>query len=193
MSPSTDAGLPAAIRERRTALGWSLRALSERSGVSAGMLSDIERGAKSPTVRLAYQIARALGCSITDLLDAEEGAGRGPAADGGAAVARSRVLDDPRAGVERRSHPSPLLHGRLEVAEYRLAPGASIGPLEPNRPGTVETAVVLSGTLELVLDGAVTPVPEGSNASHGVATTEYRNPSASDDTRFLVLVDTSRC
>ena len=27
------------------------------------MLSEVERGVKNPTVKLAYQIARALGCS----------------------------------------------------------------------------------------------------------------------------------
>jgi transcriptional regulator with XRE-family HTH domain len=178
------------VHARRTALGWSLRALSERSGVSAGMLSDIERGAKSPTVRLAYQIAQALGCSITDLLGPADGPD-GPV--GGVAFASPRTLDDPETGVTRRSHPAPLLHGRLEVAEYRLAPGAWTGAMAPNRPGTVETVVVLEGALELVLDGTPHPVEAGASASHGVHVTEYRNPSRTKPIRFMVLIDTSRC
>ena len=57
------------IRRRRLALGLTLEALAGQSGVSTAMLSEIERGMKNPTVRLAYQIALALRCSLTDLVD----------------------------------------------------------------------------------------------------------------------------
>src|SRR5690242_3842592 len=39
-----------AIKARREALGFTLRVLADRSGVSSSMISDIERGAKSPTI-----------------------------------------------------------------------------------------------------------------------------------------------
>lgn len=140
------------------------------------MLSDIERDRKSPTVRLAYQIARALDCSITDLVTDDDGGTQRLAAE----------------GVERTSHPSPLLHGGLEVAVYRLEPGATTGSMECNRPGTLETLVALDGAVELVLDGHATRLEEGDSTSHGVHRTEYRNTSDTDACRFLVLIDSSR-
>ncbi|MEM9380269.1 MAG: XRE family transcriptional regulator [Planctomycetota bacterium] len=184
MPHETDRTLPERIRALRGERGWSLRTLSDASGVSAGMLSDIERGAKSPTVRLAYQIARALGCTVTDLLEPSEGV-----ADG----APARVLDDPEGGVERTSYPDELLHGRLEVATYRLTPGASTGTMPRNRRGTIEMVVALDGAVEVVLDGSVQRLGAGASVSHGVHATEYRNSSRSAPCRFLVLVDSSRC
>lgn len=181
--------LGSALLALRRARGWSLRALSERSGVSAAMLSDIERGTKSPTVRLAYQIARALDCSITDLLGGPSGAATGAIA----APASATVLDDPDSGVRRTSHPNPLLHGQLEVAVYDLAPGASTGVMDANRPGTLETVVILEGEIELVLDGSATLLGPDQSASHGVHATEYRNPAEDRGARIMVLVDTSRC
>ncbi len=203
------------LRELREARGWSLRALAQRSGVSAAMLSEIERGAKSPTVRLAYQIAQALDCSISALLEGRAGPTAGPAdgpatappadapldsgrdpqgppTDDAARPRRAAVLEEPGGRLRRESHGSPLLHGRLEVVVYTLAPGASSGPLAPNRPGTVEQVVTLDGEVELLLDGRPSRLEPGASVAHGVHTTEYRNPSDAP-ARFLVLVDTTRC
>ena len=172
------------IKELRTARGLSLKALAGRAGVSAGMLSEVERGVKNPTVRLAYQISQALSCSISALLEPDlsaEGGTRGP-------VAR---LD--AEGVQREGHSSPLLHGQLEPVVYTIEPEAGTDALAPNRPGTLETVIVLDGELELILDGTAQRLAAGENLSHGVHTTEYRNPSREERCRFLVLVDTTRC
>jgi transcriptional regulator with XRE-family HTH domain len=201
-----DAGpLPARLSALRAARSLSLRELAARSGVSAGMISEVERGAKSPTVRLAYQLARALGCSLSELLEGpapfasrgESGDASGDASGGAPAAAvvvpgPRALLDDPASGLRREGHGHPLLHGRLEVAVYTLQPGARSGPLDPNRPGTLETLVVLDGRLELHLDGHPLHLEAGASAGHGVHATEYANPGR-DPCRFLVLVDTSRC
>lgn len=186
--------LPARLRALRSRRGLSQRELAGRSGVSVGMISEVERGSKSPTVRLAYQLAQALGVSLTELLEAPptpDSSGQpGPAV---AVSPRPRaVLDDREAGLLREGHGHPLLHGRLEVAVYTLAPGARSGAMAPNRQGTLETVVVLDGELELLLDGRATRLPKGASAGHGVHATEYANPGR-EPCRFLVLVDTSRC
>jgi transcriptional regulator with XRE-family HTH domain len=166
------------IRALRQARQWTLKELAERSGVSVGMLSEVERGGKNPTVRLAYDIAQAFGCSISALLEGPMGAA---------------LLEDPESGVRRESHSNPLLHGRLEVVIYSLEPGASTGVMAPNQPGTLECVVVLDGELELRLDGEPQRLAAGASLGHGVHATEYANPSADTGCRFLVLVDTSRC
>ena len=45
------------IRSLREAMDLSLRDLADRSGVSAPMLSQVERGETSPTLALAERIA----------------------------------------------------------------------------------------------------------------------------------------
>jgi transcriptional regulator with XRE-family HTH domain len=57
------------VRELRRARRWSLEALSQASGVSRSMLSEIERGEASPTLALALAISRALGTRLGDLVD----------------------------------------------------------------------------------------------------------------------------
>ena len=57
-----------ALKQRREAAGLSLRMLAERSGISSSMISDIERGAKSPTVVTVVRLAQALGVGAAALL-----------------------------------------------------------------------------------------------------------------------------
>ena len=55
-------------RERRTTLQMSQAELSERSGVAASHLSNIEKGRGNPTLEVMEAIANALDCSVVDLL-----------------------------------------------------------------------------------------------------------------------------
>ena len=49
----------------REAMGLSLRDLAERSGVSAPMLSQVERGETSPTLVIAERIASGLDLTLS--------------------------------------------------------------------------------------------------------------------------------
>ncbi|MEV6924866.1 XRE family transcriptional regulator [Dactylosporangium sp. NPDC051485] len=48
---------------------FSLESLAERSGVSAGLLSQIERGIGNPSFQTLLRVAKALGVSLAELLD----------------------------------------------------------------------------------------------------------------------------
>ena len=54
-------------------MGLSLRDLGERSGVSAPMLSQVERGETSPTLAVAAKIAAGLELTLSQLLRLDEG------------------------------------------------------------------------------------------------------------------------
>src|SRR5258707_14939319 len=82
------------VRALRDAMGLSLRELSERTGVSAPMLSQVERGETSPTLALAARIAAGLELSLSQLLRLEEGE----------AVSGVRH-GERRPGGRRRGHP----------------------------------------------------------------------------------------
>jgi ribosome-binding protein aMBF1 (putative translation factor) len=58
------------VRLARTEKGWTLRDLSEASGVSVSQLSSIERGAHLPSVESLLAIANALGHKPSKWLDA---------------------------------------------------------------------------------------------------------------------------
>ena len=144
--------LGARVRALREAMGLSLRDLGRRSGVSAPMLSQVERGETSPTLAIAGRIAGGLDLSLSQLLRLDEGGEltivrredrrTGGAPGGGHAF---EVLTPPDPGQ------------RAEVAVHRLAPGAVTGGQgDPPRhePGSRETAVVLQGRVKLACGGS---------------------------------------
>ena len=50
----------------------SLSELSDRSGVSKGMLSQVENGTVNPTIATAWKIANALGFTLHELFGEEK-------------------------------------------------------------------------------------------------------------------------
>jgi len=55
------------VRTLREAQGLTQQALSDEVGVSRVMIAQIERGAKAPSLPLALELARALGCTLEEL------------------------------------------------------------------------------------------------------------------------------
>src|SRR5213595_1859292 len=69
---SAIASLGPRIRALREGMDLSLRDLAERSGVSAPMLSQVERGETSPTLQVASRIAGGLELRLSQLLRLDE-------------------------------------------------------------------------------------------------------------------------
>ena len=138
------------VRALREGMDLSLRDLAERSGVSAPMLSQVERGETSPTLQVAARIAAGLELRLSQLLRLDE--------DGAVVVVRA---GEGRQGPKGRGHSyeiltPPLPGQRAELSRHVLAPGAVTGGAgDPpmHEPGSRETALVQSGRVVLVCDG----------------------------------------
>lgn len=145
------------VRSLREAMDLSLRDLAERSGVSAPMLSQVERGETSPTIALAERIAAGLELTLSQLLRLDEG--------DGVAVVRREERRHGGAGDHRYDVLTPPLPGlRAEVSLHTLGPHASTaGPGDPpmHEAGSRETAVVLEGSLNLVCGGVTHELNDG--------------------------------
>ena len=68
-----DIALGAAVRIRRRTIGMSQEALAEQCGVSFQQIQKYENGANRISFSRLVQIARALGCRVTDLMGALDG------------------------------------------------------------------------------------------------------------------------
>ena len=137
------------VKALREAMDLSLRDLAERSGVSAPMLSQVERGETSPTLQIASRIASGLELRLSQLLRLDE--------DGAVSVVRpSERRRGPTRGGHRYEILTPPLPGqRAELSRHVLAPGAMTGgPGDPpmHEPGSRETALVESGSATLAID-----------------------------------------
>jgi transcriptional regulator with XRE-family HTH domain len=140
------------IRALRDAIGLSLRDLAERSGVSAPMLSQVERGETSPTLAVAARIAQGLDLRLSQLLRLDEG--------GQVAIVRAGErrpgTSDPASGHRAEILTPPLPGQRAELSRHVLAAGAVTGgPGDPpmHEPGSRESALVQEGCVALVIDG----------------------------------------
>jgi transcriptional regulator with XRE-family HTH domain len=145
------------VKALREAMDLSLRELAERSGVSAPMLSQVERGETSPTLQVASKIASGLELRLSQLLRLDE--------EGMVSVVRAG--DGRRGGAGGHAYEvlTPPLPGlRAEVTRHALAAGAVTGgPGDPPRhePGARETAVVEHGSVTLHVDGSEHPLTTG--------------------------------
>jgi XRE family transcriptional regulator, regulator of sulfur utilization len=175
------------VRALREHMGLSLRGLADRSGVSAPMLSQVERGDTSPTLAVATRIAAGLDLSLSQLLRLDEGD----------TLALVRVDERRRGGAAARGHryevlTPPLPGQRAEVSAHTLAPGAgTAGPGDPPRheAGSRETAVALAGPLRLVCDGTACDLDEGDAVTFDADLPHhFENPSAAREVRFLAVV-----
>jgi transcriptional regulator with XRE-family HTH domain len=173
------------IKALREAMDLSLRDLAERSGVSAPMLSQVERGETSPTLSVASRIAAGLELSLSQLLRLDE-------SDGVAVVRGHERLLGGRADGHRYEVLTPPLPGqRAEVSEHTLAPGAATGgPADPpiHEPGSRETAVVLAGRLRLVCDGREHDLEQGDSVTFDSDLPHHFENPGRRETRFLSVV-----
>jgi transcriptional regulator with XRE-family HTH domain len=57
------------VRRLRKEKGWSQEEFADRAGIHRTYVSDIERGARNPTVAIIEQLAKPLGVTAGRLLD----------------------------------------------------------------------------------------------------------------------------
>jgi transcriptional regulator with XRE-family HTH domain len=172
------------IRHLREAMDLSLRDLSDRSGVSAPMLSQVERGETSPTLAVAERIAGGLELSLSQLLRLDE-------TDGVSVVraAERRRGGGPSHAYEVLTPPLPGL--RAEVSLHRLAPGASTaGPDDPpmHEPGSRETAVVVDGQVRFVCAGRIDELTGGDAVTFDADLPHhFENPGPGEASFYAVV------
>lgn len=136
------------IRSLRKARGLTLSQLAEKSGLSIGYLSLLERDRSTPSINALHTISRALGVTISWFFDAQSA----PQDERDFVVrrARRRRLEFSAGIVDELL--SPSLEGTLELLASRFPPGASSGDAPYTHNGE-EAGVIIRGTLELWVDG----------------------------------------
>jgi XRE family transcriptional regulator, regulator of sulfur utilization len=181
--PATPA-VAARIRALREAMGLSLRDLAERSGVSAPMLSQVERGETSPTLVVATKIAAGLELTLSQLLRLDEGQN--------VAVSRAGERRRFERGGHRFEELTPPLPGlRADVSLHALKPGAATGGrADPpmHEPGSRETTVVLGGTLALIVDGTRHELRAGDSVTFDADLPHHFENDGEEPTRFLAVI-----
>ena len=176
------AAVARAVRNLRQSRGWSLDELAGRSGVSKGMVVQIEGARTNPSIGTLCRLADAFGVTVARLVEP-------------APPRRVRVgaaSDAPLLWQGRYGGFARLLAGRgepdyVELWEWRLQPSDRHDSSD-HAPGTREVLHVLGGTLTVTVDGTDHVVRAGetidfpADEAHG-----YRN-GGKTPVRMLMVV-----
>lgn len=172
------AALGPMIRDARKRRAMTLAEVANRTGLSVGHLSQVERGLSTPTIRQLQQIAEVMGVTIgwffrSDTSDrAEE--------DGDVVVRadkRRRMSIDDNSMIDELLVPD--LHGALELLFCTIQPGAGSGP-EPYSHEGEEAGLILTGEMELWVDNQRYHLRAGDSFSfESTRPHHYRNSGTS--------------
>jgi XRE family transcriptional regulator, regulator of sulfur utilization len=160
--------------------------LAERSGVSAPMLSQVERGETSPTLTVAARIASGLDLRLSQLLRLDEAG----------AVTIVRASERGGGGNAQRGHRFEVMTAaqpgqRSELSRHTLAPqGATGAPDDPpmHEPGSRESALVEQGSLVLVCDGQRYELFEGDCVTFDADLPHHFENATDTEAAFLAVV-----
>ncbi|MGW6401536.1 helix-turn-helix domain-containing protein [Streptomyces sp. NPDC055134] len=176
------------IKALRKQAGLTLDELSRRSGISTGLISQVERGKGNPSFASLVQIAHGLDVAIGRLFHLAEQV---------SPVVRAherRSLDfhgSDAADGDRFELLSPSLNGALEVLWVVTQPGHDTSAT-PFRHNGEEFGIVLSGVKDVYLDGVRHRLEAGDSITYSCSTPHwYVNPGDQPATSIWVVTPPS--
>ncbi|MET8981202.1 XRE family transcriptional regulator [Streptomyces sp. NPDC004539] len=171
------------VRDARKDRGWSLEALSARSGVSKGMLVHVEQARANPSINTLCRLADALGTTLSRLVEPVElPPVRTVRAGEGACLWRS-AHSAGRGVLLVGSEPS----SSLEMWDWTMYKGDSYGG-ESHLPGTRETVHVLQGSLRIEVHGEATVLHRGDSAVFAADHTHTYSHTGDGKLHFVLAV-----
>lgn len=139
--------LGAKVARERSARGWSLAQLAQRSGLSTAAVHKIEKSGMTPTIASLMKIAAALGKSVAYFVDEPVT----PDVNVVRGDARARVYTS-KQGLDLRNLSGRYGGFAMAGAEAAVEPRAHSGPTRMNHPGE-ELVIVLEGRMAFDVDG----------------------------------------
>lgn len=182
------------LAELRKEHRYSIRKLAEKAGVSASLVSDVERGKVEPSITTLKRLSDALGTTLTFFFSepAEERSRVVRAAE--RVVLRgsdnsSEASSDNRKGV-RFELASPEHAEGIEAIYGRYEVGASLGD-EPVTHEGEEWGMVLSGRLKVWVGDEIHFLDPG-DAIWYPSTTPHRMENVADGPTEYIWIDTPK-
>ena len=170
----------ARLRHAREQRRLSLGDVAERTGLSKGFLSRVERDETSPSVASLLAVCKAISLPMERLF-ATPGVTLVRAAD------RTRATLPGAAVVDTLITPAHEPH--VTVLETVAAPGGSGGPALYTLPSECEVCYVLEGAIEVVVDGDVFSLDRGDALTFGAAVPHtWRNACEDAEARIVWVI-----
>jgi|JI8StandDraft_1071087.scaffolds.fasta_scaffold29134_2 transcriptional regulator with XRE-family HTH domain len=148
-APNQPPAIGELLAQRRAERKLSLQELATMSGVSKGMISQIENGQVNPTLAIVWKLSSGLGVRLQDLLEGEGANGD----DSGFTFLTEENC--PTLNSAKNGYRIQILSSvdMAEHVELYLVHMAATGNMDstPHAKGTVETVTVIRGDIEVVV------------------------------------------
>lgn len=155
-------GVGAILRRLRMEKGWTLQELARASGVSVGMISQIERDLANPSVRVLTAIRQALGAPVPAVFSEVAPSRAGGESGDPAFVRRASQRPFLELGSVRKELLTSSGHHHLQMMILHIEPGGHSGKTALSYPAE-KGGMVLSGELLLKVDGREARLKEGDS------------------------------
>lgn len=153
---------------------FTVKELAQAAGVSAGLISQVERGHGNPSFRTLYRISQALGLRVGDLFGEEPDHPHAKA---------SVVREDQRKRLQLGNHGlvwellTPNLQGQLEMLLTRVPAGFS-NKEDPFQHRGEECVLLLDGSLEVTVGDQLFELGRGDAVTYDSAQPHWwHNPT----------------
>ncbi len=178
-----DLALGNAIRAARIERRLSLSAVAKNTGISVGLLSQIERGISSPSVRVLRGICKELDFPLEYLIEASD-----RSQDETGRIIRAGDRRTVNFGSKKmvKEFLTTSDTGELQLMEIWLEPGGGSGEQPYTHEGE-ECGVVLEGRMELFVDGVRYLLSEGDSFQFDSTLPHKFQNFADTETRVLLV------
>ena len=171
------------IRDLRHEHGLSLETIADRTDLSIGFLSQIERGLSSPSLRVLATLADVLGVGIAALF----GSRPGDPASGGVVTRQLQRAELTlwRTGISKQLLSPAGTENRLNLFLVHLEPGGNTGDELYTHDGE-EAGLVLEGEMTLTVDTETWSLKAGDSFRFA-SRRPHRFSNPADDAKTVVL------
>ena len=183
-APAMDVAVGQRIRELRRARRLSLETVADRTKLSIGFLSQIERGLSSPSLRVLAVLADVLGVGIAGLFGTKEKADAAPDAIVTREKARAK-LNLWRTGISKQLLSPSGSDGRLNLFLVHMEPDGSTGDELYTHDGE-EAGLVLEGEMKLTVDAESWTLKRGDSFRFA-SRRPHRFSNPAEDAKAVVL------
>ncbi len=163
------------LRAHRREQGLSLQVMADRTGLSVGTLSQVERGVTSASIKTLSLLAAELGVSVHDLLGNLEK--RDGEANGWIARAKSHKTLEMKDKKIFKEIVTPEKATAIDLYRVRIRPGGSTGDDLFMTDGGEVIGTVIFGSLELWIENQLILLEEGDSFCYpSQAPRKWSNP-----------------
>ena len=181
--PAMDLAVGSRIRDLRREHRLSLETIADRTDLSIGFLSQIERGLSSPSLRVLATLADVLGVGIAALFGAR------PSTEAASSVVTREVqraeLKLWRTGISKQLLSPAGTDNRLNLFLVHLEPGGNTGDELYTHDGE-EAGLVLEGEMTLTVDAETWSLKTGDSFRFA-SRRPHRFSNPAEDAKAVVL------